>query len=127
MRTIFLDNLPNHNGRIQWKKSINHIVKGIYEDILFEVKIIAYGKNRKNYLTIVYKNKEFEIHTGAFVKCALGNLLGKRTKEFKYIIGDYIENTYLKIIDCEARNRPNNRTGIYKYYLVECQHCKTTK
>jgi hypothetical protein len=124
MRKMFLDDLPgyekeNNKGYINWKKSIDYNVKGVYDNINFEVKIISY---KMPYIFIKYlNNPPFKITTSAFIKCHLGKLLGIYTSDFKVNIDTTFksERRDLIIIDREYRKRCNTY-GNKKYYKYHC-------
>ena len=133
---IFLETLPksNKNGRgnnkiILWDKCIGYKVNGIYDNINFEVEIVDYNKNKKNYLTIKYNNTEFEINTGGFVKCSLGKLFKKVTSDFKIEIGTKFKDKKRDIIitDREYRQNENHKTWNEKWYKYTCNVCGWTE
>ena len=65
MRKVFLDNLPKKNKNINWKLSVGHKVKFIYEDIEGSLKIIKYIiKNNHPYLEVEYNDKTYLISSG---------------------------------------------------------------
>lgn len=105
-KKIFTENLPKkiHKGRecIDWLKTIGCKVKGIYNDIIFEVEIIDYV-DRKLYLK--YKDYDtFKISTGDLIRCRLGELL-------KYEINIYsFDESNPRRVD--LRNLPIKHTGI---------------
>jgi hypothetical protein len=127
MKEIFTQNLPKAGNRISWKESKGYEVDFIFGEIKGKIKIIDYEQNKKHCLTVEYNNRSYEILTDNFKNCKISRILKIKTKDFKYNIGDFIEHTNMKIIDCEVRERPNNATGSYKYYLIECQECKSIK
>lgn len=125
---IDLDNLPRHKdviykGWIDWKRSVGYKVNGIYKGEKFEVEIVGYGINRKEYLTIKYENKEFEIRNSDLSRCRLGRVLGKITSEFKIEIGQTFkdENRDLIIIDRKVIFDKNNKA--WKSYKYHCNKC----
>lgn len=126
MRKVFIENLPRRNGtqgKINWKNSIGFKISGIYDDMEFEVEIVDYKKEHQ-YLCIKYKDKEiFEIKTGDFTKCKLGNLLNGVTKDFKIEIGTIFKNDKrnLTIIDREYRKDKNDYE--WKWYKYKCNKC----
>lgn len=131
-KQIFLEHLPKYkNGNINWRESINYKVKGIYDYIEFEVKIIKY-EIKKNRLTIMYNSKEFEILTGSFKTCRLGKLLNKTTSDFKIEIGTIFKDNKrdLVIIDKEYRAKYKDNGSLKqnkKYYKYTCNKCGWTE
>ena len=122
MKIVYLDNLPKKIGVgkkecIDWVNSIGYKVKFIYDDIEGEVEILGYTK-KKQKVEIKYNNNYLNLHTGSFCKCNLGELLGKKTKKYKYDIGDIIETKTGKIeileqirISCKSKTTQKG----YKY------------
>ncbi|NFH40720.1 winged helix-turn-helix domain-containing protein [Clostridium sporogenes] len=130
IREIYLDNLPKHKegknkGKVNWKDSIGHTVDFIYDNIEGVVKIMDYdGK----FLYLKYLNKDiFKIDRCGLKKCALGNLLGKITNEFKIEIGTNFRdnNRDLVIIDKEYRQKRNNNGKLnnWRWYKYKCNKC----
>lgn len=136
MRKMFTSELPTwgdgrYKGKINWKESIGHKVKGIYEDIEFEVEILDYdNKDNKHYLYIKYLNeKPFRTRTNTFLNCSIGELLGKRTSEHKVIVGQLFksEDRDMIITEREYRDNPNNKNTKLKYYRYTCNICGWTE
>lgn len=107
---MFYENLPkwkggkvNGHGRrgtINGKESIGYVVKFIYDEIEGEIKIVDYYmKNNISYFNIEYLNKKsFKISISHFKECKLGELLGKINHEYKYNIGNIINQGKIKIL-----------------------------
>lgn len=128
IKTIDLKNIPKKGKLYDWINSINKDVKFNYNDIIGHVKISGYNKN-SNSLTVLYKNELYNIRTGEFTRCNLGNILKVKTSEFKCKIGqriiDYNEDGSIKrdltIIDMK---KFKNKKGQYdKYYKYKCNIC----
>ena len=122
MRKVFLEELPHggyglNDNVINWKNSIGHKVKFIYDDINGYIEILNYN-TKTNKLKIKYNNKEYNIYIGTLLSCELGNVLCKITKNFKIEIGQTFRDDKrdLTIIDREYRGR-------YKYYKYKCNKC----
>jgi len=108
MKKVFLDNLPIKKGKgryIDWKNSVGYKVDFVYEDIKGELKIIDYNGM---YLTIEKNNNFFKIKTDNFSRCKLGNVLGVKTSEYKYKIGDIVENKNIQILELIKIKKNNN-------------------
>jgi hypothetical protein len=140
-KQIFLENLTTYDigtykGKINWKECIGRSVHFIYEDIEGDIEIVDFtSKGQK--LIVKYNNEEHGITTSAFIKCYIGSIIGRITKEFKYEIGqrliDYNNDSSIKrditIIDRKyvqeeqidklGRKSIANR----KYYKYECNLC----
>lgn len=123
----FIDthNLPVCKKGIDWKNSIGYKCKFKYDDVEGEVEIVDYNNSK---LTIKYLDYDlFEINTGHFRKCKLGELLNKNTKNFKIKNGTIIKDDKrdLTIIDREYRikNKNNGSKVNEKYYKYHCNKC----
>lgn len=126
MRKVYLDDLPRYTYRgrevIDYLKSIGYKVKGIYNEIDFEVEIVDY---KDRYLYIEYLDKPiFKIFTGHFIKCQLGKLLDKKTSDFKAEIGQVFEDDKrnITIVQREIRTRykKNGDKCNEKWYKYHC-------
>jgi protein-tyrosine-phosphatase len=133
-RQILTESLPKWGksghgvkGTINWLESIGHKVKGIYNGIEFEVEIIKYDA-KKNRLTVLYNNEEFEILACSFRDCKFGEMLKKNTTDFKIEINARLEDRKrdLIIINREYRVR-YNEDGSFKqnekWYNYQCNKC----
>lgn len=123
MKKVYLDNLPRggksiSSNKINWKMSVGYKVKFIYNDIKGFLEIVDYERNKKNHLTLRYNNYECEIYTGTFIEGKIGKLLKKKTNEYKFSIGDELNN--LKIIE---RKKETVKGITYKKYKIECKNC----
>ncbi|AKA70177.1 hypothetical protein [Clostridium scatologenes] len=131
MKKVFLGGLPRWNkggkgkeGSINWKGSIGSKVKGVYDDIKFDVKIVNY---HKGYLKIKYlNNKPFRINAIHFKNCHLGKLLEKITDEFKIEIGKRFKDNYRDITIVNREHREYKREKSIenrKWYQYKCNNC----
>lgn len=130
MRKVFLEDLPRRGKRVDWRKSINHSINFVYDDISGIVYIKGYESDSQK-LTIEYNNVYFDIKTGHFSKGKLGNLLGKSTRNFKIKLGEVFQDNKrdLTIIDREYRDIfqvkcKNPYIQKYKWYKYHCNKCK---
>jgi len=127
IRKVFLEGLPTRGktNQFNWEKSIGYKVKGIYDNIEFEVEIIEYIKmeNRKNKIKIKYEDEEYEIQPANFTTCQLGDLLGKYSSDFKIEIGTRFQDDKrdITIIDKEKIQAKNGKW--LKYYKYACNKC----
>lgn len=121
MKKVFLDDLPRRGKLIDWKSSVGHKVKFVYDDIEGEVEIVEYViKNNKTYIKIKYENKLSDyIFSSHFSRCTLGELLEKRTKEYKYEVGDVIYDVKSGILEIIELVRVEQVKG-YKYKCKKC-------
>lgn len=125
MKKVFLDKLPKRGKvkkQINWEICDGYIVHFIYKTIEGDIKIKSYNKQTRK-LTIEYNNKEFEINTDGFAKCALGELLKKNTSDFKIEIGQRFQDDKRDIIIID-RKKIQSKTGQWmKYYRYKCNKC----
>lgn len=121
MKKIFLEDLPKRGEYIDWKKCIGYNVKFIYDSIEGEFKIVGY---EDGYLKLRYKEKCFlRITTGNFKKCCIGNILGLKTKEFKYEVNQCIKDCKRDLIILD-RKYMKDKNGINrKLYKYKCNKC----
>ena len=128
MKKVFLDELPRwetdirYNNTIKWKECIGYKIRFIYDDIEGWIEIVDYN-SKSQVLTIKYNNKNFNIVAGNFSKCALGNLLNKKTSEFKIEIGTRFQDDKrdITIID---KKKIKDKNGVNrKYYKYVCNKC----
>lgn len=115
-RKVVLDNLLLDNrGRVSWYKNIGNIITIIYDSETYMFKIVGYN-NKKDIVYIEYNNKKHPIQRSNLSKGAIGNIIGKYSKDYKYSVGEVVNGN--KILEC-TRTKDidgNNR----KSYLVEC-------
>jgi hypothetical protein len=129
-RKIFLENLPMKYGIgsnknvliVDWENSIGYEIKFIYDNIEDFIKTISYNK-AKSIVKIEYKNEEFDIASGNLKKCKLGVILNKFKKEYKYSVGDIIQDENGKgLILKQIKIGSKNIRG----YLIKCLDCNNT-
>jgi len=120
--SIDLSCLPKKNNIIKWSKSVGFVVKLIYNNIVYDVEIIEY----------MSKNIKIKINGGihiiditSFKKCNFGKIVGYYTREFKYNIGDVIENSKSSMTILEREYRDNNpsKGKFVKWYRLKCNNC----
>lgn len=129
---MFLDTLPVkegmgvHKGRmlIDWIKSVGYKVKFIYNNIEGYLEIVD---KQGNYLFIKYLDNDiYKMHTTTFAECGLGKLLGVYTSNFKYEIGQVLENEKINITITNREYREtksNDKIIRHKYYEYRCNKC----
>jgi len=124
---IFLNDLPtgglNRGKRINWEESIGYKVKGIYENIKFEVEIVDY-KTKGQYLWIKYLDeKPFRITTSGFMQCRLGKLMGVFTNEFKIELGESFKDDKRDLIITDRKYKIDKKGISRKWYKYKCNKC----
>ena len=107
----------NKNGTKNWMGSMGAHLDFIYEDIqgtliLEEYDVITHK------IKVKYKDRYYYFSTDKLLNCKLGDILKKRTREFKINIGQTFkdEKRDLTIIDREYRKSPYNKNTQLKYY-----------
>lgn len=124
MRKVFLDELPRKNNgdkeNYDWKNALNYIVNFQYDDYYGCVKIIDYNKDRQG-LVIEYNDNQFFINTDSFLKCLFAHIIGLVTYDFRYNVGDTIndEKRNITIVSRERKVSGNES----KYYHYKCNNC----
>jgi hypothetical protein len=133
-KQIFLGNLPRkiYKGKecIDWINSVGEKVKFIYDDIEGYIQIINCNSTTQE-IIIQYNEVEYKMAIRSFIEGRFGKLLGKHTKEFRYEIGQFLNNNKkdLIIIGREYRSkekiRKNNKKCIEneKWYKYHCNKC----
>lgn len=119
-KEIFLDELPRWNegtnkGKIDWKNSIGYKVRFIYDNIEGEIEILDYEKKHRK-LIIKYNEDKYVIPISSIFNCMLSKMLKVQTSEFRYNIGDIVNN--LKILECIKKKDKSNKC--WKYYKYIC-------
>ena len=94
MREMYYKELPKwgkkgrgNEGKINWKESVNHKTKFIYNNIEGEITIIDYDSKTQKLIIQYLDKKPFEILTGGFQECRIGVMLGEKSTEFKITLG----------------------------------------
>ena len=120
------DLLKNKRGNIDWEKSIGLTLRIMYDYEIYVLKIV--GKDDE-YIYLEYNNNIDKLLTMNIRKCAIGKIIGKVTREFKYNIGDVFKDSKrdFVIIDkrYKQRKHANNNNSIIneKQYKYKCNKC----
>ncbi len=121
---IDLSNLPLNSHGVDWKEiSLKRLkIPFRYNSIIGEITIKEFTDDR--YLVIEYfKNEYFKIHVNNFLKCKLGEMLKLINHNYKYNIGDIVENNYSKI-EIIKQFKKKSKEGVnvkwYKYLCLKC-------
>lgn len=134
IREIYLDDLPKKNGvgnnkerkTIDWINGIGHKINGVYDNISFEFLIIDYN-SKNSRLTLKYNNKNFDITTGHLCECKIRKILGLRTIDFKFKIGQTLKDNKrdITIINKEYKYKvgKSKYTKKEKWYKYKCNKC----
>ena len=126
---IIIDKKLKQGKKTNWKNSIGTHLIGKYKGIDFDFEIVDYNTNNC-VLTILHNGKEKRIYAGDVARFkGFDILLGIKTYEFKYEIGqhilDYNENGSIKrdltIIDRKKDKDKSSHT--WRYYKIHCNKC----
>lgn len=137
IRKLFLDDLPRKEGIgalkgktvIDWKNSIGCKIPFVYDDVKGDVKIIKYITT-KQLLSLEYNDKNFSINTNNFLKCRIGTMINKRSKEFKINIGEHIIDDKRDLVITDKKiviNDRNYQKYNEKWYKYTCNKCTWTE
>ena len=135
MKKVDLANIPKGVGigankgkiTINWKGSVGHKVKFIYGDIEGYLKIVDYN-SKTQLLSIKYMdNPILKIRTGDFIKCKIGGILKRYSKEFKLEIGQTLKDSNRDITITDRSYIPFiKKSGSIenrKHYKYKCNKC----
>lgn len=115
-REFIKDKLPlNSKGNVIWKDTPNKPFSIRYDGVVYDFTITKYDKNTRT-VYFSYNNNEYYMHTSNLLKCNIGFIIGYLSSEFKYNIGDIVNN--YKIIEMIRIPKKNKKT--YRAYKVEC-------
>lgn len=128
---IDLSPLPKMGGKgdkVAWTKVNNVDVDFIYEGISGTLKIIKPLPNRK--CLVSYNDKEMEVHNDTLHDCQLAYVIGLKTHDFKYQVGEIVNTKEgkIKILKQYYTHRPRKyndkiKESSHKCYDIECLVC----
>lgn len=128
---IDLSDLPKMGGeecKIYWSKCYNVDADFCYDGIKGTLTIIKPLPNRK--CLVLYNGKEMEVPNDTLHACQLAYVVGIKTHDFKYQIGEIVDTKEgkLKILKQYFKHRPRKYNGkildgIHKCYDMECLAC----
>lgn len=114
-KNLILDN----RGKISWKNSIGKNFSVIYDGVEYAFVITNYDKDKRFVYFKFTDNdlKEFSMNTNNLLKGAIGNVIGKYSLDYKYHVGDIVN-------DNEILNFTRIKIGKHnsKAYFVRCIH-----
>lgn len=118
MKKVFTENLVKTWKGISWNKTIGEDLEFIYDDINGKFKILDYNNPKKGYIKLLYKNKEFYIHSSNITKNKIGDIIGKINREMKYKINQTLEDKSRNITIIDLKHENGKKT--YKYLCNVC-------
>jgi len=118
LRKVYWQELPKwgngkNKGQINWRDSINHKVKFIYDDVEGEFEIVNYNINKKQCETI-FNGKKVWIQTSSIKKGRISFIIGKKTSLYKYKPNDIIKTNNGEIQIIETLKIKGKREYKYK-------------
>lgn len=116
LRKVFLDDLPRRGKLIDWKSSVGHKVKFIYDDIDGEIKILNYISPK---LYVKYMESNYTTSTDNFKNGQISKIVNREKWESLFDIDDVVtmKNGEVKIL--ELIKYGSGEQG----YLIQCLHC----
>lgn len=127
MKKVFLDDLPKKGiGKsVNWSLSLGYVIDFVYEDVEDKFYIVDYYReNGRSFLKIKYNNKISHIDISNFKAARLGNILGRMTYEYKYQVGNIIDDVHSgKLQILEQIKMSNGRDSEQKGYKYKCLMC----
>ena len=131
MRKVDLSKVPKKNikGReiYFWSEAIGLDIPFEYDDHIGSFKILSVDSENREYLNVLYNNKEYTLLTRFVRKNKIAKLFEKEIK-WEYDIGDCIKDIIcthkrdLTIINKKWDNTINNRRN-NKWYQYQCNIC----
>ena len=102
----------NKNGTINWKGSIGRKIHFKYQDIESDIILLEYMDGSSIKICILNYIDEYITSSDNILKGQFGVAVGKKTSEFKYKVGDVVNN-HLLITSAYKK-------GKCKYYTYRC-------
>lgn len=128
---IYDNNSPKDKvGKINWRSLKNKDIYIMYNNIKYKFHIIDYIKPSRLYFIINEDyNKIFNMNCNGFKQMKFKTCLGFKTSEYKFNIGDIVEDkdNKIKILDLIRTPRNNNERNEkgYKYKCLKCGNIDT--
>jgi hypothetical protein len=126
MKKVFLDDLPHTYKGIDWQQCKGLKIEFVYDDIKGFVLIDDISSSG---LLIKYNDKLFNITTTNFRNARIGNIIGTRSYEYKYNVGQILDNKNNKnqfIITKQIRLERNKKASTtIKGYECKCLNCNS--
>lgn len=127
MRKIFIDDLPKKEGIganknkmvIDWNNSVGCNIHFIYYNIEGDLYIEDYINKKSSIVVVVYNNNKYRISTSNLINCNLGKLIGKYTREFKFL-NDNLKDDKRDFMILDRKYIKNKK--MYKYRCNICEN-----
>lgn len=116
---IDLSGLPTYWKGIDWKNSIGHFVPFKYADIEDELEIFEYVND--DLIKIKYHDEIFVKNKDCIKRCAIGDVLGIKSRKHKYKIEEIIPvNTGAVVVLQQIRIKDKSSSS--RGYIVRCSN-----
>lgn len=118
--SYIITELPRNkkNNHIIWKQVVGMTLEIKYDNEIYDIKVIKKDKKR---ITIQYKDKICDINQDQLSIGGIGKIIGKYVIDYRYKVGDIIEDEYGKIQILELIERHNSHHK--KEYKYKCLNC----
>ncbi|NMM62223.1 hypothetical protein HBE96_05890 [Clostridium sp. P21] len=114
--TIYTDELIKYDegmykGKINWGSNINRYLKVLYENKKYCFCIKDYIKRENKVILELDRRILKPISTGHLLECKIGGIIGVKSGDFKYVIGQTFKDDKrdIIIIDREYRYRKKKK------------------
>jgi hypothetical protein len=134
IRKVFLERIPKKEGigankgklMTDWNNSVGCSFDFQLDDLFGTIYILDIKKNKgKSKLLLQYKDKQLWMDSGHVYNCKFKNLVGLKTTDYTYNIGDIVENKFGKIkitkqikIKINSSSRDNRTEKGYEYICL---------
>lgn len=124
MRKVFLDELPKHGTRIDWKNSIGCKITFIYDDVTESMYIIdTYRENNSRIVEVCYDGEIYKIKLYSLSSNCTYTIVSKRKLGlFRYGIGQELIDKKRNMIITDRKYAKKNK-HIIKLYKYTCKKC----
>lgn len=121
-RKVDLSKLPKCKLGVDWKQCKGLFIPFEYSNICGEIEILDYNSKTKM-LTVKYKDNIKQMQRSHIRECAIGNLLGLITYDYKYNIDELVQVVNINKLKILKQIRIRTSGGNQKGYLYECTSC----
>lgn len=114
-----------HGKKIDWKNSIGTNIIGKYKGIDFIFNVMQYSpKCNSPRLIVVHEGKEKYLYPSGMKRFGgFDVLLGFKSYEFLYEIGQHIKDKKRDYIIIDRKKEKDNNGHTWKYYKIKCNKC----
>lgn len=127
IRKVFLDELPKRNGKnnqTDWLKCKHLSFQFQWDNLIDTIMILDIKReNRKTKLLLKYKDNEMWMDNGHLVNCKIAMLIGVKTYNYSYKVGDIVKDDKRNIIITKLIRIKEYRA--YEYKCLDCGYMGT--